>query len=177
MLEHKADFERIGSLVTQSTTTSFTYKDYLRSQFIYQSFEELNLKRTHISRVVGEKPRAHLCELYFSEGHECLFGQYCLFAHSIADIQENDEEFRQHMSGISTSKRSLFKNFGIWPTTVILSYFTPLEVIELSRVNKEAHYISKKVFETRKVELHKISLRLVKLFHRAHMIRISKDSV
>lgn len=81
------------------------------------------------------------------------------------------------MQGMQTSQRSLFSNFGIWPTTIILSYFTPLEVIEISRVNKEAHYISKKVFETRKVELHKISLRLVKFFHRAHMIRISKDSV
>lgn len=81
------------------------------------------------------------------------------------------------MSEISTNKRALFKNFGIWPTTIILSYFSPLEVIEISRVNKEAHYISKKVFETRKVELQKISLRLVKFFHRAHMIRISKDSV
>jgi hypothetical protein len=175
--QEAADFERIGSLVTQSTATNVNYKDYLRSQFVYQSFEELNLKRVHISKVVGDKPRAHLCELYFSEGHECLFGQYCLYAHSITDIQENDEEFRQHMAVMSTNKRSLFKNFGIWPTTIILSYFTPLEVIELSRVNKEAHYISKKVFETRKVELHKISLRLVKFFHRAHMIRISKDSV
>lgn len=81
------------------------------------------------------------------------------------------------MQNMPNCKRSIFKNFGIWPTTIILSFFTPQEVIEISRVNKEAHYISKKVFETRKVELHKISLRLVKFFHRAHMIRISKDSV
>lgn len=81
------------------------------------------------------------------------------------------------MQSIQHSRKSLFKNFGIWPTTIILSFFSPKEVIELSRVNKEAHYISKKVFETRKVELHKISLRLVKFFHRANVIRISKDSV
>ena len=61
-------------------------------------------------------------------------------------------------------RRSLFKNLGIWPTTVILSYFSPQEIAELGRVNKEARYITKKVCGTRKVELCKINLRLVKFF-------------
>ena len=63
-------------------------------------------------------------------------------------------------------ERRIFRGFGIWPTTTVLAYFSPVEVIYLSRINREAHYISKKVFGTRKVELGKINLRLVKFFQR-----------
>jgi len=60
---------------------------------------------------------------------------------------------------------------------VILSYFTPSEIIEISRVNKEAHYIAKKVFATCKIDLERINLRLVKFFTRTEQLRISKDSL
>ena len=68
-------------------------------------------------------------------------------------------------------------NLGIWPTTTILSYFTPNEIIEISRVNKEAHYIAKKVFGTRCVNLEKVTIRTVHLLRRAEMIKITKDSL
>lgn len=77
----------------------------------------------------------------------------------------------------SNKKKSLFKNLGIWPTTIILSYFTPNEIIEISRVNKEAHFISKKVFGTRKIDLERINIRSVKFFKRAEKIKIGKDSL
>jgi len=73
--------------------------------------------------------------------------------------------------------RSLFKNFGIWPTTVIMSYFSPSEVIELGRVNREARYISKKVFGARIVNLERINIKSVKFFERAEEIRITQDSL
>ena len=28
-------------------------------------------------------------------GNECLFDKYCIFAHSVAEVQENDEDFRR----------------------------------------------------------------------------------
>ena len=68
-------------------------------------------------------------------------------------------------------------NLGIWPTTTILSYFTPNEIIEISRVNKEAHYIAKKVFGTRCINLEKVTIRTVYLLRRAEMIKITKDSL
>jgi hypothetical protein len=68
-------------------------------------------------------------------------------------------------------------NFGIWPSTVILTYFSPCEVIQLSRINKEAHYIAKKVFATTKIDLQRINLRLIKFFTRTEQIKISKDSL
>ena len=73
--------------------------------------------------------------------------------------------------------KSLFNNLGIWPTTTILSFFTPNEVMEISRINKEAHYIAKKVFGTRSVDLEKINIRSVKFFKRAEKIKITKDSL
>lgn len=74
-------------------------------------------------------------------------------------------------------KKRLFKNLGIWPTTTILSYFSPNEIIEISRVNKEAYFISRKVFGTRKIDLEKITIRTIKLFKRAEKIKITKDSL
>ena len=68
-------------------------------------------------------------------------------------------------------------NLGIWPTTTVLSFFTPNEIIEISRVNKEAHYIAKKVFGTRCVNLEKVTIRTVHLLRRAEMIKITKDSL
>jgi hypothetical protein len=59
----------------------------------------------------------------------------------------------------------------------VLSYFTPNEVIELGRVNREARYISKKVFKARKVFLEKINIKSVKFFERAEEIRITQDSL
>jgi len=73
--------------------------------------------------------------------------------------------------------KSLFKNFGIWPTTVIMSYFSPTEVIELGRVNREARYISKKVYQARTVNLERINIKSVKFFERAEEIRITQDSL
>lgn len=49
--------------------------------------------------------------------------------------------------------------------------------MEISRVNKEAHYIAKKVFGTRSVDLEKINIRSVKFFRRAEKIKITKDSL
>ena len=67
----------------------------------------------------------------------------------------------------SKRRKAVFSNLGIWPTATILAYFTPNEIIDISRVNKEAHYISKKVFGMRIVDLEKINIRTVKLFRRA----------
>ena len=75
------------------------------------------------------------------------------------------------------TRKSLFNNLGIWPTTTILSFFTPSEIMEISRVNHEAHYIAKKVFGTRSVDLEKINIRSVKFFRRAEKIKITKDSL
>jgi hypothetical protein len=58
-----------------------------------------------------------------------------------------------------------------------LSYFTPNEVIELGRVNREARYISKKVFSARTVHLERINIKSVKFFERAEEIRITQDSL
>ena len=77
----------------------------------------------------------------------------------------------------SKRRKAVFNNLGIWPTASILSYFTPNEIIEISRVNKEAHYISKKVFAMRVVDLDKINIRTVKLFRRAQKIRVTHESL
>jgi len=29
-----------------------------------------------------------LCHLNFTQGHECIFGDYCVFAHTISKIKE-----------------------------------------------------------------------------------------
>lgn len=77
----------------------------------------------------------------------------------------------------SNKKKRLFKNLGIWVTTTILSFFSPNELIEISRVNKEAYFISRKIFGTRKIDLEKINIRTIKLFKRAEKINITKDSL
>ena len=84
--------------------------------------------------------------------------------------------------GILATKRAgkrkiLFDNLGIWPTTTILSFFSPQEIIEMSRINKEAHFISKKVYAARKVGLERINMRSVKFFQRTDKIKITKDSL
>ena len=61
----------------------------------------------------------------FLTGHECIFDQVCIYAHSIAEIQENDEEFRRQSLLNNGGERRIFKNFGIWPTTTVLAYFSP----------------------------------------------------
>lgn len=33
-------------------------------------------------------PKSQLCQLNFLQGHECIFGPYCVFAHSITDVEE-----------------------------------------------------------------------------------------
>ena len=84
-----------------------------------------------------------------------MFGpENCIYAHSIKDIQETDPDLIKSMA--SKKKKAIFNNLGIWPTATILAFFTPNEIIEISRVNKEAHYISKKVFGMRCVDLEKI---------------------
>lgn len=77
----------------------------------------------------------------------------------------------------SNKKKRLFKNLGIWPTTTILSFFSPNEIIDISRVNKEAYFITRKVFGTRSIDLEKINIRTVKLFRRAEKLKITKDSL
>ena len=77
----------------------------------------------------------------------------------------------------SKKKKAIFNNLGIWPTAAILSFFSPSEVIEISRVNKEAHYISKKVFSMRKVDLEKINIRTVRIFKRAEELRVTFKSL
>ena len=75
------------------------------------------------------------------------------------------------------TRKTVFNNLGIWPTTTVLSFFTPSEIMEISRINKEAHYIAKKVFGTRCVDLERINIRSVKFFKRAEKIKITKDSL
>lgn len=108
-----------------------------------------------------------------------MFGaENCIYSHSINDIQETDPDLIQSMKTSAQKKRkTIFNNLGIWPTTAILSFFTPNEIIEISRVNKEAHYISKKVFGMRLVDLERINIRTVKLFKRAKEIRVNHNSI
>lgn len=75
--------------------SAFTYQDYLRSQFVYKEFEELPLKRVPIQKAVTQKPKSQLCEAHFLNGQECLFSKFCIFAHSVSEVQENDEEYRR----------------------------------------------------------------------------------
>ena len=60
---------------------------------------------------------------------------------------------------------------------MILGYLSQQEIIEISRVNKEAHYIAKKVFTTRKINLERINLRLIKFFSRTQKLRITRESL
>ena len=73
----------------------FTYQDYLRSKFIYGSYADLKLKRTPCTKLVSQKPKSELCEMHFLAGSECLFGKQCIYAHSVSEVQQNDEEFRR----------------------------------------------------------------------------------
>jgi hypothetical protein len=67
---------------------------------------------------------------------------------------------------------------GIGPSLMILSFFTPEEIVmNLRRVNKEALVLCRRVFKTKIVQLEKISLKTVKFFERAEEIRISKESL
>ena len=122
------------------------------------------------------RPKANLCQFNFVEGHECMFGpENCIYAHSIQHIPETDPNFLKSMT--SKKRKSLFNNLGIWPTTAILEFFTPTEIIEISRVNKEAHYISKKIFGMRAVALDKINIRTVMLFRRAEKLIVNNNSL
>lgn len=117
-----------------------------------------------------------------------MFGpENCIYAHSIKDMQETDvssflslifafqPDFIKSMA--SKKKKAVFNNLGIWPTATILAFFTPNEIIEISRVNKEAHYISKKVFGMRCVYLEKINILTVKLFRRAEKLKVTHHSL
>jgi len=44
-----------------------------------------------------KKPKSQLCNLNFLAGHECIFGNYCTFAHAMADIEEMINEVRTNM--------------------------------------------------------------------------------
>lgn len=79
---------------------------------------------------------------------------------------------------IPMKNKTLFKNLGMGPSLVILSFFAPEEIVlNLRRVNKEALVLCKRVFSTKIVQLEKISLKSVKFFERAEEIRISKESL
>lgn len=163
----------------------FTYQDYLRSKFIYGSYGDLKLKRVSTAKLISQKPKSELCEMHFLAGHECLFGKQCIYAHSVSEVQQNDEDFRrkhlQQQTGYSSAQNQkqlkLFQNFGIWPSTVILGYLNQQEIIDISRLNKEAHYIAKKVFTTRKINLERINLRLIKFFSRTQKLKITRESL
>jgi len=72
--------------------------------------------------------------------------------------------------------KKLFKKLGIWPTTMILSFFNNTEIVDvLRRVNKEAHFICKRAYSARKVALKKINLQSVKFFERAEEICITTN--
>lgn len=123
-----------------------------------------------------KKPKSQLCNLNFLQGHECIFGPYCIFAHSIYDIEEliHEVEFKK----VSHSQKRIFNNLGIWPTICILSFFTQEEIIEsLRRVNKEALVLCKRAFAARRVSLHKINLKTVKFFERAEEIKLTEGSL
>ena len=154
-----------------------TYKEYLRDRFIYKEFRDLNLNQFHISQLPeAKKPKCQLCQLNFLSAHECIFGQYCQFAHKIADVKELISEVQNKR--VPNKDKRLFKNLGIGPSLMILSYFTPEEIVmNLRRVNKEALVLCKRVFTTKIVKLEKINLMSVKFFERAEEIRISKESL
>lgn len=79
---------------------------------------------------------------------------------------------------IPRNKKRLFNNLGIGPSLMILSFFTPEEIVmNLRRVNKEALVLCRRVFKTKIVQLEKITLKTVKFFERAEEIRISKESL
>jgi len=79
---------------------------------------------------------------------------------------------------VARQDKRLFKNLGIGPSLMILSYFTPEEIVlNLRRVNKEALVLCRRVFKTKVVQLEKITLKTVKFFERAEEIRISKESL
>jgi hypothetical protein len=108
--------------------------------------------------------------------HECIFGNYCQFAHKIADAEELISEVENKR--IARGERKLFKNLGIGPSLMILSFFTPEEIVmNLRRVNKEALVLCRRVFKTKAVQLEKITLKSVKFFEQAEEIRISKESL
>lgn len=108
--------------------------------------------------------------------HECIFGNYCQFAHSIATVSDLISDIGNKK--VLTKHKRLFNNLGIGPSLTILSFFSPEEiVINLRRVNKEALVLCKRVFKTKIVQLEKISLKSVKFFERAEEIRISKESL
>jgi hypothetical protein len=55
--------------------------------------------------------------------HECIFGKYCQFAHTIAEVDELISEVENKRVKIKNKK--LFNNLGIGPSLTILSFFTP----------------------------------------------------
>ena len=75
------------------------------------------------------------------------------------------------------TRKQVFEGLGIWPTAEVLSFFTLNEQIEISRVNKEAHYICKKVFAMRLVDLEKVNIRTVKMFRKAEKLRIRHSAL
>jgi len=53
----------------------------------------------------------------------------------------------------------------------VLSYFTPEEILEtLRRINKEAHFVSRRAYTARRVNLAQISIKTVKFFQRTEEI-------
>lgn len=139
----------------------------MRDCFVYKEFQDLQLQQYHISQLPeARKPKSQLCNVNFLANHECIFGQYCQFAHRVADVQELISEVENKR--VKQKNKKLFNNLGIGPSLTILSYFTPEEIIlNLRRVNKEALVLCKRVYATRMVQLEKISLKSVKFFERA----------
>lgn len=110
----------------------------------------------------------------FLQGHKCIFGQHCIWAHSINDVIDINSEPDTRI--IPHQKKKLFNKLGIWPSVTIISYFSNTEIIDvLRRVNKEAHFICKRAYAARKVALKKINLQSVKFFERAEEIAITTN--
>ena len=149
----------------------------MRECSIYKPFNQLQLHYYHVTQLVeAKKPKCQLCQMHFLRDHECIFGKHCQFAHKICDVTELISEVENKR--VPYNQRRLFKNLGVGPSLVILSYFSPEEMmINLRRVNKEALALCKRIYSARVVPLEKITLRSVKFFERAQEIRISKESL
>mmetsp|Transcript_3722 Transcript_3722/g.3652 ORF Transcript_3722/g.3652 Transcript_3722/m.3652 type:complete len:111 (-) Transcript_3722:1408-1740(-) len=97
-----------------------TYKEYLRECSIYQEFKDIsNLKPFQLE---VKRPKAQLCNLNFLQGHECIFSLYCIFSHSITDIEDMINEVE--LKNVPQSQKRIFHHLGVWPTTCILSFFS-----------------------------------------------------
>lgn len=115
----------------------------------------------------------------FLVGHECMFGPYCLFAHTVSEVEEKVQDTdSKKMVALPHGQKRLFYNMGVWPSICIITYFTQEEIIEtIRRINKQALALCKRTYAPKRVQLHKINLGTVKFFERTEEIKITNDSL